>query len=985
MSDFLVGKFKSLEAAQSLKVGSKTVTNLIDSAAVTQIAPSGGIDSAVASGLIDSAFIAKNTNNLSEGENLYYTKGRSDSDFNANFNLSNSLLTADRLNEGQTNLFYTDDRVRVVSLDSAEAIQLIDSNYVQARQSTVGTGGLDSSSTIALIDSSHVQARQTSSGATVYSTMQQLVAATGMSQGDQALVTATNNLYIYAGSGWFKIATVQNNSPTPITGVDSNYTLAIDGTATTITAASTDPEGFPITFGFSTSGLGSIATVSQDSSVFTITPSTNTSNGGTFTLTITATDNVNGAVNFPSNFSLTFIVNVTNSRYTSLLLAADSAAGNLLITDASSNNQTITKSSNLNSLGMTGSASPYRHGGYSAYFDGGSDYANIASASNLHSAMDFGTDDYTVEFWMYPELSSNAFLFGFSNSSGTDNTVAFALRINMSGSDLLVRFQNCNDAGTLNLSLQATGDYNYKWSHVAITRTGGNQKMYINGSQVATQTDASAHMRTPSTSFSIGRAGDRSAFYYKGYISDLRIVNGTAIYTGNFTAPTEYLTAVTNTELLACRDAWYKDNSSNAWTITTPYSSGSNAETQPFTPYDSLEYNDSDYGGCIDFNTDTNKKTLTINDCKFYPRSDSWTCEMWVRFNSGYNTSTDHDIIDVYGSGGSSRWLFGTYNEKYRLFPAGANYSTVAPGLNKWDHLVLTHNGSNYQEKLFVNGKLEITATMGAEFHDQSLILNTGRPRYGPYMLADFKFTKGAILYSSNFTPPTSPVSSTFTTSNSQNFHLKGKFSSIFDKAQVSNLKLNGNTTGSTTQVKFANTKSIYFDGNGDYIDISSQPILDLDQTDFTVEAWVRLSSISGPQTLIAFALPHATFQISLTRNSSGNTYIMVGNSNSNSWASTNAIVSSNTLSANTWHHVAVTVERSTNTIVLYHDGTGVGSTTSSSHMPNYMAGNVRIGSYNHPSVSPGEFLNGYVQDLRVSRYVRYTTNFTVPSAPLEG
>ena len=167
MSDFLVGKFKSLEAAQSLKVGSKTVTNLIDSAAVTQIAPSGGIDSAVASGLIDSAFLAKNTNNLSEGENLYYTKGRSDSDFNANFNLNNSLLTADRLNEGETNLFYTDDRVRVVSLDSQETIQLIDSAYIQARQSTVGTGGLDSSSTIALIDSAYVQARSSGGSSTL--------------------------------------------------------------------------------------------------------------------------------------------------------------------------------------------------------------------------------------------------------------------------------------------------------------------------------------------------------------------------------------------------------------------------------------------------------------------------------------------------------------------------------------------------------------------------------------------------------------------------------------------------------------------------------------------------------------------------------------------------------------------------------------------------------------------------------------------------
>lgn len=858
--------------------------------------------------------------------------------------------------------------------------------------------GLDSSETISLVDSDYVQARQSAGGVTVYSTMQQLIAATGMSNGDQALVTANNNLYIYSGSGWYKIATVQNDSPSAITGVDSNYTLAIDGTATTITAVSTDPEGFPLTYGYSTSGLGSIATISQDSSVFTITPSTNTANAGSFTLTITATDNVNGAVNFPSNFSLTFIVTVTNSRYTNLLLTADSAAQNVIVQDASSNSNTMTVTGSAGII--SGTLSPYRSGGYSAYFDGGADYANIAGSSSLYSAMDFGTDDYTVEFWMYPELSSNCFLFGFSDSGGNDSSVAFALRINMSGSNLLVRFQNCNDAGTLNLTLEATGDYNYKWSHVAITRTGGNQYMYINGSQVDTQSDASAHMRTPSTSFSIGRAGDRSTFYYKGYISDLRIVNGTAIYTGNFTAPTEYLEAVTNTELLTCRDGWYKDNSSNAWTITTPSTTGEGAQTRPFTAYDNPEYNDSDHGGSISFNSNyqgasahtSQSRYIYSSGIKFYPRSTSWTFECWSRLNSNnYNHTTDWDLIDAYANTNNGRWLFGTYDGYYRLFPSSANYSTSRPGVDKWEHIAITHNGSNNQEKVYINGNLEITTTVAYEFHDREFYIGSNRASGGrnwPGDVADIKYTRGAIVYNSNFTPPTAPVSTVFSTNNSDNFLLKGNFSSIIDKSQVSNLVLNGNTTGSTTQIKFANTKSVKFDGSGDYIDIQENPLLDLDGMDFTVEAWVKLNNLSGPQTLIAFALPHATFQISLSRDSSGTTYIMTGNTNSTSWADTGAIQSSSALTAGasgSWHHVACTVQRSTNTIVLYHDGSSVGSVTASSKMPNYMAGNIRIGAYNHPTVSPGEFLNGYVQDLRVSSYVRYTGNFTVPSAPLEG
>ena len=46
-------------------------------------------------------------------------------------------------------------------LDSATATQLIDSAYIQARQSTVGTGGLDSALVTQLIDSAYVQLRET--------------------------------------------------------------------------------------------------------------------------------------------------------------------------------------------------------------------------------------------------------------------------------------------------------------------------------------------------------------------------------------------------------------------------------------------------------------------------------------------------------------------------------------------------------------------------------------------------------------------------------------------------------------------------------------------------------------------------------------------------------------------------------------------------------------------------------------------------------
>jgi hypothetical protein len=53
-----------------------------------------------------------------------------------------------------------------------------------------------------------------------------------------------------------------------------------------------------------------------------------------------------------------------------------------------------------------------------------------------------------------------------------------------------------------------------------------------------------------------------------GYISNLRVINGTAIYTSGFSVPTSPLTAVNNTVLLTCQDATLRDNSTNNYTIT---------------------------------------------------------------------------------------------------------------------------------------------------------------------------------------------------------------------------------------------------------------------------------------------------------------------------------------------------------------------------------------------------------------------------------
>ena len=213
------------------------------------------------------------------------------------------------------------------------------------------------------------------SATAIYSDMAALIASTGMSAGDQALVTALNKVFMYTGSAWYLVATMTNASPTAITGVDGTYTLATDGTATTITAVSTDPEGFALTWSYAvtTGSLGSTATVSQADNVFTITPSSTPADAGSFSITFSVTDGATGAVNAVSAFALSFIV--TNSRYTALSVKATATGSNQTFDDASASNHTITVAGDT----TASTFSPYRHGGYSLDFDGTGDYLDVGS------------------------------------------------------------------------------------------------------------------------------------------------------------------------------------------------------------------------------------------------------------------------------------------------------------------------------------------------------------------------------------------------------------------------------------------------------------------------------------------------------------------------------------------------------------------------------------------------------------------------------
>lgn len=141
---------------------------------------------------------------------------------------------------------------------------------------------------------------------TVYATAAALPVS-GVTAGAQAYVTATNRLYLWTGTGWYNIALI-NQAPTITSGAAATYNLAQNGTPTVVTLQATDPEGVNISWSYEiTSGsLGSIATITQNNNVFTITPTTDGVSQGSFEVTFKATDGVNIATSV-SVFSLAFV------------------------------------------------------------------------------------------------------------------------------------------------------------------------------------------------------------------------------------------------------------------------------------------------------------------------------------------------------------------------------------------------------------------------------------------------------------------------------------------------------------------------------------------------------------------------------------------------------------------------------------------------------------------------------------------------------
>ena len=773
--------------------------------------------------------------------------------------------------------------------------------------------------------------------------------------GDTAFVTANNKLYVWNGSGWYAIATV-NETPTWDSGSspESTYTVPNDGSSLTITLAASDPEGFPITYTAVTdSEFEAFAEITQNSDdSFTVTKLSSATQSATGTVTFKASDGVNIVSNV-STFTITFVAEIEDSKYTSLLLTSVGSNGgtNGSVTDGSTNSRTVT----VNGNSSLQTYSPYRSGGYSYYFDGSGDYLSIVDDSMTQ------TGEFTVELWFYSPSASEQVLFHWSDiSDSKDNdltllsTGAIQCRIGTGGST----------KSTSSSSLWSVNT----WHHIAAVRDSSNTvKVYLDGNLIinhGVQTD------DMDNTLEIGRNPyNGGGSYLTGYIRDFRIDN-TANYTSNFTVSEDLMEVNENTKLLTCHLPYLADGSTNSYTVT----SVGNVSTKPFTPYDYEEYDTATHGGSIYFDGDTDYLSIpTSTDLQ--PLSGDFTAECWVKCTT--NTGSYQGVMGMNNISSGRSWrIWYSSNTDIRVDLNGGNGTMVASGnfIGQWIHIAYVKSGSNHT--FYVNGTSRATYTTSTvTTTSDPLIIGAENDAASPRLflngyISDLRISK-SVRYSSNFTPPTEPL----TTDSNTSLLISGTDASIVDKSQSGNLILNGNTQSSTSQTKYASS-SVYFDGNGDYI--RADEMLDTiltTSTPFTIECWVHPLVLGGTSA-------SSDDYIGINKASDGSNIITFSPVQVR-WNGAD-ITGVTDLSTGSWYHIALVYDGSTG---RYYINGSLDTTFSGSINTALADCTLLIGAEADAANggSPGNYFNGYLEDLRITAgLARYTSNFTPPTASLE-
>jgi hypothetical protein len=354
----------------------------------------------------------------------------------------------------------------------------------------------------------------------------------------------------------------------------------------------------------------------------------------------------------------------------------------------------------------------------------------------------FGTNDFTVEAFFKSATSSDGFagIVSLRNNDIYNNGV----NINLTSADTstpLIEFS----AGGNFLTYTASID---EWYHVAISRTGVTSSLFVNGDLFNEVADTLSY---ENNDLVLGRYHTTvDGYYFNGIISNVRVINGTGLYTGTFSIPDAPLGVTgSNTKLLIASQEMnptadltglHSVTSSNiGWTSSLPsitlyvtenlqfYVDAGLTESYSGTgttwydisgnsrnlTMDSLSYS-SNNGGYIIFDGSHTADSVATYSINF---SNGFTVESVAKFSGSeyeglfsFNDNVNGDFMNLQAQGGTNvRWEI----ESGQSFTSSNSLTS-----STWYHFTCVYEGDSNNTsgtaRIYINGVENGTASLSA-------------------------------------------------------------------------------------------------------------------------------------------------------------------------------------------------------------------------------------------------------------------------------
>jgi len=382
----------------------------------------------------------------------------------------------------------------------------------------------------------------------------------------------------------------------------------------------------------------------------------------------------------------------------------------------------------------------------SMYFDGTGDYLTIPN----DTAFSYNSI-FSAELWYYSTHTSCTDVIPFSGNGNWDfiipaaTTVAFRWFVPGYGD---------TNAHTMIPS---------SWNHIAVAVSGGRLSFYLNGTRMYTNASVSFSLGGSDTS----KIGYGSNSIMKGYISNVRVTRGSTPYDptqATITVPTSPLTTVSGTTFLTVQNRKGHNNhalidESKSKSLITRFGTTTQGTFTPFS---------ADPGKWSNYFTSAGISIPYAASLQL--QNTNWTIESYFNLSSA---SAEFCIMGASNGGGGVPKYFmgGNWNTSFGYTANRATFFTYTGGnrfidvpftweIGKWYHMAAVYTHSNTTITLYINGVSVGSMAYGLDNTTGNILIGRNGENGGVIngYISNFRYIVGTSLYTSNFTPNTTPL-----------------------------------------------------------------------------------------------------------------------------------------------------------------------------------------------------------------------------------